>query len=119
EAAKSLGVKVYAIGVGMRGQAPMPARDIFGSKVYQMVPVDIDEDALTKIADMTGGKYYRADNAENFQKIYTEIDKLEKSEAEIKKYTQFTELFGWFLFPGLGLVLLETVLKNTVMRRIP
>jgi Ca-activated chloride channel homolog len=118
-AAQALGVKVYTIGVGMRGQAPMPVRDMFGRKVYQMVPVDIDEDTLQKIAQMTGGKYYRADNTQNFQKIYTEIDKLEKSEAEIKKYTQFHELFPWFLNPGLGLVLVEIVLRNTLLRRLP
>lgn len=119
EAAKSLGVKVYTIGVGMRGNAPMPARDFFGRKVYQMIPVDIDEDTLTKIADMTGGKYYRADNADRFQQIYAEIDKLEKSEAVVKKYTEFNELFAWFLVPGLGLLLVEQLLKNTVMRRLP
>ena len=119
EAAQTLGVKVYTIGVGMRGNAPMPGRDIFGRKVYQMIPVDIDEDTLTKIADMTGGKYYRADNAERFQQIYAEIDKLEKSEAVVKKYTEFDELFAWFLVPGLGLLFLEQVLKNTVMRRLP
>src|SRR5882724_5949451 len=80
EAAQTLGIKVYTIGVGLRGNAPMPTIDIFGRKVYQMIPVDIDEDTLTKIANMTGGKYYRADNTENFQQIYAEIDKLEKSE---------------------------------------
>ena len=84
-----------------------------------MIPVDIDEDTLTKIADMTGGKYYRADNAERFQQIYAEIDKLEKSEAVVKKYTEFNELFGWFLVPGLGLLMVEQLLKNTVMRRLP
>jgi Ca-activated chloride channel family protein len=119
EAAQALGVKIYTIGIGMRGQAPMPVY-MGGQKVgYQMMPVDIDEDTLTKIADMTGGKYYRADNAENFQKIYAEIDKLEKSEAEIKKYTQFTELFPFLIAPGLGIVLIELVLKNTIMRRLP
>ena len=65
EAAQTLGVKVYTIGVGMRGNAPMPTRDIFGRETTVPVPVDIDEDTLTKIADMTGGKYYRADNAEH------------------------------------------------------
>jgi Ca-activated chloride channel family protein len=119
EAAKSLGVKVYTIGIGMRGTAPMPVY-MGGRKVgYQQMQVDIDEDMLTKIAQMTGGKYYRADNTENFQKIYAEIDKLEKSEAEIKKYTQFHELFPWFLNPGLGLVLVEIVLRNTLLRRLP
>ena len=119
EAAQALGVKVYTIGVGMRGQAPMPVRDVFGRKAYQMVPVDIDEDTLSKIADMTGGKYYRADNAERFQQIYAEIDKLEKSEAVVKKYTQFDELFKWWILAGLGLLFSELLLKNTIMRRLP
>jgi Ca-activated chloride channel family protein len=119
EAAQALGVKVYTIGVGMRGQAPMPVRDVFGRKAYQMIPVDIDEDTLSKIADMTGGKYYRADNAERFQQIYAEIDKLEKSEAVVKKYTQFDELFKWWILAGLGLLFSELLLKNTIMRRLP
>ena len=83
------------------------------------MPVDIDEDTLKKIADMTGAKYYRADNAEKFQSIYAEIDKLEKSEAEIRKYTQFEELFPWLVSPGLGLILVEIVLRNTLLRRLP
>lgn len=119
EAAQALGVKVYTIGVGMRGQAPMPVRDVFGRKAYQMIPVDIDEDTLSKIAAMTGGKYYRADNAERFQQIYAEIDKLEKSEAVVKKYTQFDELFKWWILAGLGLLFSELLLKNTIMRRLP
>jgi Ca-activated chloride channel family protein len=81
--------------------------------------VDIDEDTLQKIADMTGGKYYRADNAERFAQIYSEIDKLEKSEAVVKKYTEFKELFAWLISPGLALLLAELLLKNTVLRRLP
>jgi len=119
EAAQALGTKVYTIGVGMQGMAPMPGRDIFGRKVYSMQPVDIDEDTLKKIAAITGGKYYRADNTAKFQAIYAEIDKLEKSEAEIKKFTQFRELFPWFVSPGLGLVLIELVLRHTLLRRLP
>lgn len=119
EAAQALGVKVYTIGVGTRGQAPMPVQDMFGRKFYQMQPVDIDEDTLEKIAQMTGGKYYRADNARKFEQIYAEINQLEKSEAVIKKYTQFKELFWWFVSPGLGLVLVEAGLRNTLLRRIP
>jgi Ca-activated chloride channel family protein len=68
---------------------------------------------------MTGGKYYRADNSERFQAIYSEIDRLEKSEAEIKKFTQHRELFAWLISPGLGLVLLEILLRHTVFRRLP
>jgi Ca-activated chloride channel family protein len=119
EAAKALKVKVYAIGVGTRGTAPVP---VFfnGRKVgYRQQPVDIDEDTLTKIAGMTAGKYYRADNSERFQAIYSEIDRLERSEAEIKKFTQHRELFAWLIAPGLGLVLLEILLKHTVFRRLP
>ena len=119
EAAQTLKIKVYTIGVGMQGQAPMPFRDPFGIKRYQMVPVDIDEDTLQKIANMTGGKYYRADNAQKFQAIYGEIDKLEKTEAEVKKYAHHDELFAWIIAPGLALLLLEVFLRHTIFRRLP
>jgi len=121
EAARALSVKVYTIGVGMRGQAPMPTRrnPFTGEMMYQMVPVDIDEDTLQKIAQMTGGKYYRADNAQRFQAIYAEIDKLEKTEADIKKFSHHQELFAWVITPGLGVLLLEILLRHTVWRRLP
>jgi Ca-activated chloride channel homolog len=119
EAAAALGVKVYTIGIGERGTAPMPVF-MGGRKVgYQNVPVDVDEDTLQKIADITGGKYYRADNAEKFRQIYAEIDKLEKTEATINKYTQFTELFPWFVWSGLAVLLVELLLAQTVWRRLP
>jgi len=119
EAAKSLGIKVYTIGVGMRGNAPMPELDMFGRHIVKPEPVDIDEDTLTKIAEMTDGKYYRADNAERFQEIYADIDKLEKSEIETKKYTEYKELFAWFILAGVTVLLTEQVLKHTIMRRLP
>jgi Ca-activated chloride channel family protein len=119
DAARALGVKVYTVGIGEQGSAPMPTRDMFGRKVYQMVPVDVDETTLQKIADETGGKYYRADNAEKFQKIYAEIDKLEKTEATISKSTDYRELFPWFVAAGLLLLLVELGLGQTVFRRLP
>jgi Ca-activated chloride channel family protein len=119
EAASAVKVKVYTVGIGMRGQAPMPGRDMFGRKVYQMVAVDVDEDTLQKIAGQTGGKYYRADNAEKFQQIYEEIDKLEKTEATINKYTEFREFFPWLVAGGLALLLIELVLGQTAFRRLP
>lgn len=119
EAAQALGVKVYTIGVGTQGQAPMPATDMFGRRVYQMVPVDIDEDTLTKISDMTGGKYYRADNADKFEAIYSEIDKLEKTEADMKKFAQHTELFAWLIAAGIVALTAEVALWQTVLRRLP
>jgi len=119
EAAQALGVKVYTIGVGTQGQAPMPATDFFGRRGYQMMAVDIDEDTLKEIAKMTGGKYYRADNADKFEAIYEEIDKLEKSDAEVKKFAQHTELFGYMIAIGLVLLTTEICLGQTVLRRLP
>jgi Ca-activated chloride channel family protein len=119
EAAQALKVKVYTIGVGTRGMAPMPV--YFGGRRMgsQMQPVDIDEVTLQKIADLTQGKYYRADNTARFQAIYSEIDKLEKTETEVKKFAQHRELFPWVITPGLLLVLLETLLRHTAFRRLP
>lgn len=119
DAAQALGVKVYTIGVGTRGQAPTPVQDVFGRRFYQMVDVDIDEGTLQEIARRTGGQYYRADNAKKYQEIYAEIDRLEKTEAEVKKYSHHRELFGWLVATGLLLVMTEVVLGHTVWRRLP
>jgi len=119
EAAQALGVKVYTIGVGTRGMAPMPVFFAGRRMGEQMQPVDIDEDTLQKMADRTGGKYYRADNTARFQAIYKEIDKLEKTEKEVKKFSQHRELFAWLITPGLGLLLLEVLLRHTLLRRLP
>lgn len=119
EAARALGVKVYTIGVGTQGQAPMPTTDFFGRRVYQMVPVDIDEATLRQIAELTDGTYYRADNAAKFAAIYAEIDKLEKTEADVKKFARHTELFPWFIVAGLVALGAELALGQTVLRRLP
>ena len=76
-------------------------------------------DAHQKNSTSTGGKYYRADNAERFQQIYAEIDQLEKTEAVINKFAQFDELFPWFVSCGLALLLVEVALGQTVFRRLP
>ena len=119
EAAHALGVKIYTIGVGIRGSAPMPVHDPFGRKVYQMVAVDIDEDTLTAIADKTGGKYYRADSAETLHRIYDDIDRLEKTEVEVKKYQRYQELFAWVILSALTTLIVETVLGQTIWRKLP
>jgi Ca-activated chloride channel family protein len=109
-AAQALGVKIYTIGLGNR------------EIVRQMgLPPGYlpDEDTLQQIADMTGGKYYRADNADKFKAIYAEIDKLEKTEAVINKYTEFKELFPWLITGGLAVLLLEIALGQTLLRRLP
>jgi Ca-activated chloride channel family protein len=121
EAAQALGIKVYTIGVGTRGEARIftGQRDFGGRKVYQKIPVDVDEETLGTIAKMTGGKYYRADSTDTLNKIYADIDRLEKTDAEVKKYTQYEELFPWAILPGMFLVLLEVILSHTVWRKLP
>jgi len=119
EAAETLKVKTYTIGVGTRGVAPFPYIDPWGRKQYRQLPVDIDEETLTQIAKRTGGKYYRADKTEALRSIYDEIDRLEKTDADIKKYQRYQELFPWVVLPGLALLLLEIILNNTVWRKLP
>lgn len=119
EAARALDVKVYTIGVGTRGVAPMPQVDAFGRTRYVQVEVDIDEATLQRIAETTGGRYFRATDSRSLREIYAEIDRLEKSEVETRQYVQFEELFGWFAVPGLVLLLMEFVLGHTVWRKLP
>jgi Ca-activated chloride channel family protein len=119
DAAQALGVKVYTIGVGTRGTAPFPYIDPFGRKQYVQQPVDIDEETLRQIASKTGAKYYRADKSDTLRAIYADIDRLEKTEAEVKKFQRYKELFPWVVLPGLVLLLLEIILSHTVWRKLP
>ncbi|MGZ5545944.1 MAG: VWA domain-containing protein, partial [Limisphaerales bacterium] len=119
DAAQAMSVKVYTIGVGIRGKAPFPGVDPFGRKGYQMIDVDIDEDTLTKISDKTGGHYFRADSTETLHRIYGEIDRLEKSDAKIKKFQHYDELFGHVVLAGLAVLVLEMILGHTVWRKLP
>ncbi len=119
EAAQALGVKVYTIGIGIRGKAPYPYYDQLGQKHYQYMDVDVDENTLTEIAQKTNGRYYRADSADTLRKIYAEIDRLEKSEVEVKKYQHYDELFGHAAIAGLAVLLLEMILAQTVWRKLP
>jgi Ca-activated chloride channel family protein len=120
DVAQTLKVKVYTIGIGIRGMAPMPVgTDQFGQVVTRMMAADVDEETLQKIADKTGGKYYRADSADTMRKIYAEIDSLEKTEVEVKKYEHFDELYRPVGLGGLALFLLEIILSQTVWRKLP
>lgn len=119
ETAQALGVKVYTIGVGTRGTAPFPQTDVFGNKRYVPVEVDIDDEMLKKVAEKTGGKYYRADSTDTLRGIYADIDRLERSDVEVRKFMRYEELYAWCIVPGLALVLLELMLANTVWRRLP
>jgi Ca-activated chloride channel family protein len=110
EAAQALGVKIYTIGLGNREiveSMGLPAG---------FLP---DEDTLQKISQMTGGIFYRADNSEKLESIYDQIDKLEKTEATINKYTEYKELYPAFVAAGLIILLIELILGQTVYRRLP
>lgn len=120
DAAAALGVKVYAIGIGTHGSAPTPVGvDGFGRKVYRQVPVDIDDETLRQVAARTGGKYYRADSTETLQSIYAEIDRMEKTEMEARRYAAWEEWMLVLAGPALGLLVLEQVLSMTVWRKLP
>lgn len=119
EAAKALGVRIYTIGAGTKGLAPYPMRDMFGNMILQPVEIEIDEELLKKIAEVTDGMYFRATDTASLWDIYGEIDKLEKTKIEEVGYHRYEELFGVFLFPAVCLLLLEIVLSSTLLRRIP
>lgn len=119
DAAKALGVKVYTIGAGTRGMAPYPARDLFGNKVYQPVAVDIDEDTLKKIAQKTGGRYFRATDTASLEGVYAEIDALERTEFSAPRFLDHYELYPWLILPALGLLFIELGLSHTRLRRLP
>ncbi len=112
----SLGIKIYTIGVGTRGEAPVPAIDAFGRQVLVRQKVDVDDETLTKVADMTGGKYFRATDNESLKKIYAEISELEKTKVEIKQYYQYEEKYFPFLLAGIIILLLEFLLGKTRAR---
>ncbi len=119
EIAKTLGIRIYAIGAGKPGPAPYPVDDpIFGRR-YINVENEIDEESLRKIADITGGKYYRAKDEDGLHEVYAEISELEKTKMKTKQYMNYRELYLYFLSFGFGLVILESVLSQTRFRKIP
>ncbi len=104
EAAETLAVKIYTIGAGTRGQAPMPVTDAFGRKRLVQVPVDIDEKTLSLVAEMTGATYFRATDTKSLQEVYKEINKMEVTTRTIKHFTSYRELFTWLT--GMAIMLL-------------
>lgn len=119
DAAKTLGYRVYTVGAGTRGVAPYPVTGPFGNKIYQPMPVDIDEDMLRRVADKTGGRYFRATDTQSLEEVYAEIDRMEKSPYEGQQYMDFEELYVWFGLLGLVLLAAESVLAETWLRVLP
>ncbi len=117
--AKTFGIKIYTIAVGIRGMAMMPVDDpIFGRR-YVQVRVDIDEDILTRIAEQTGGRYFRATDPETLKEIYQTIGSLEKSTVKTKHYTTWNDMYLPFLIAGLAMLFLTVLLDLTVFRSLP
>jgi len=118
EIAKSYGVRVYPVGIGSIGTAPYPVQTPFGVQ-YQNMEVKIDEEMLQQVADMTGGKYFRATNNKALEQVYSEIDKLERSKIEVTEHNKREERFRFFGLIALGLIALEFALRSTIFRSIP
>ncbi|MFH1380255.1 MAG: VWA domain-containing protein [bacterium] len=119
KAAEAIGVKIYTIGAGKIGPAPYPVDDPLFGRRYVMVQEDLDEDTLKKIADRTEGLYFRATSSEMLKTIYKKIDALEKTEIKIKEYTDYQELYGYFLLIGIIILISYIVLQYTYFRQIP
>lgn len=116
--AQTFGVRVYTIGVGTQGMAPYPVQTPFGMQ-YQNVPVEIDETLLKKIAEQTGGQYFRATDNQKLKAIYAEIDRLEKTKIEVTQFRKHKEEFySAAMFAGLFL-LLEVFLSQSIFRKLP
>jgi Ca-activated chloride channel family protein len=119
EAARALGVKVYTIGIGVRGEAPFPVIDAFGRRRIVMEKVDVDEDTLQRIATATGARFYRATDTQSLNHIYDEIDKLEKTAFTVHSYEQWQELFVWPALAALAVLGLSLLGQFTLRSRIP
>lgn len=113
--AKALGIKVYTIGVARPGLAPLPLPD--GRIEYR--DTEIDEETLQQIADITGGLFFRAEDRQGLQEIYDVINNLERSQVEVRTFTRYRELAAWLMVPATLLLVLEILLRQTVLRKIP
>jgi len=118
-AAKALGVKIYTIGAGTKGLAPYPVQDFFGNLIYQPIRIDIDDGGLTEVARITGGEYFRATDTDSLKQIYANIDRMEKTLVEEAGFTEYRELFWIFSLAAFGILIVEAVLSQTALRRIP
>ena len=119
ETAKAMGVTIHTIAMGTKGMAPYPFQDMFGNVVLQPVEIPVDEKLMMEIADKTGGVYFSGDDTASLERVYDEIDKLERTPIEETGYNIYKELFIYFLIPAILILLVEVLLSNTVLRRIP
>lgn len=119
EIAQAQNIRVYTIGVGSEGMAPYPAIDMYGEMTFIQQKVEIDEKTLQMIAEMTGGRYFRATDKEKLQAIYDEINQMEKSKVEVTERYLYHELFAGWLLAALALLIIEFQLSSLLLKRIP
>jgi Ca-activated chloride channel family protein len=115
EIAKKYGIRIYTIGIGRNGMAPYPLPT--GGTV--MLPVEIDEQAMTKISTETGGQYFRAQKNAELDAIYNDIDKMERTKFSVKQFSRRGELYMPFAIAALVVLLLEILLRTVVLKRLP
>lgn len=115
--AKTFGIRVYTIGVGTQGMAPYPVQTPFGTQ-YQNMPVEIDEGILKEIAQTTGGRYFRATDNDKLVQVYQEIDKLEKSKIDVKQFIKKDEKYLAPAIIAFCLLVIEMLVRNTVLRKV-
>lgn len=118
EIAKTYGIRVYTIGVGTNGTAPYPYPSIAGTQYIQM-PVEIDENTLQQIAKTADGQYYRATSNSKLREVYEEIDKLERTKLNVKEFSRKSEEYMPFAIWALLCLIVEVLLRLTILRRIP
>jgi Ca-activated chloride channel family protein len=119
EAAKAMGVKIYTIGVGVRGMAPIVVKDEAGHPHLVMDKVDVDEKTLQAVAGTTGGTFYRATDTDSLKKIYEQINRLETTAQTVKKFEHREELYSWALMPAVAILGFGLLLQHTRFRRLP
>jgi Ca-activated chloride channel homolog len=119
ELAKTFGIRVYTIGLGTQGSAPYPAKDMFGRTHLMQVEVEIDEEILQQISDITGGKYFRAFDNNKLRQIYTEIDQMEKSKLNVKEFSRKNEEYMPYALAAFIILLLEFVIRRLIIRSLP
>ena len=120
QAAAALGIKIYTIGAAKKGESLYPVDDpFFGRRYVKVNDQDLDEEALLKISDATGGKYFHATDRQTFINIFKQIDSLEKVDIKSIQFARYTELFGSFLWPGFILLMFEIFLANFWLRKLP
>ena len=118
EIAKTFGVRVYTIGVGTEGEAPYPIQTAFGIQ-YQSIKVDIDEETLKNVATITGGQYFRATDNASLKEIYAEIDQMEKTKISVQELSKKEEEYKRWALIAFALLLVEILLRNTILKNIP